>query len=142
SGVMAPVQICASAGSRRGEGEVPDWAPEDIAAAIVTAGWRASSRSSSCPVYPVAPAMATRAAAPRPPLATRSLDCTAICIGKNIYTRYYRFNQQKSMNTRDERRMNRVSSGLPADPMKARRQAVILEVVDHEALHSQEELRR
>src|ERR1700704_3611743 len=27
-------------------------------------------------------------------------------------------------------------------PMKARRQAVILEVVDHEALHSQEELRR
>src|SRR6185437_1482121 len=27
-------------------------------------------------------------------------------------------------------------------PMKSRRQAVILEVVDHEALHSQEELRR
>src|SRR5262245_66221320 len=30
----------------------------------------------------------------------------------------------------------------PADPMKARRQAVILEVIDQEALHSQEELRR
>ena len=45
SGVMAPFHRRASAGSRRADAVVP----EDIAAVIVTAGCRASSRSSSCP---------------------------------------------------------------------------------------------
>jgi hypothetical protein len=43
SGVMAPFQRCANAGSFRAEDDEPD----EVAATIVAAGWRDSSRSSS-----------------------------------------------------------------------------------------------
>ena len=58
SGTMSPFHRRASAGSRRA---APDACPDDIAAVSATAGWRASSRNSSWPVNPVAPATATRA---------------------------------------------------------------------------------
>jgi hypothetical protein len=45
SGVTASSQMRASAGSGRGALVAPD----DIAAVSVTAGWRASRRTSSCP---------------------------------------------------------------------------------------------
>ena len=42
-------------------------APDDVAAVRVTAGWRESSRSSSWPVYPVAPGdRHSRGCLPRP----------------------------------------------------------------------------
>src|SRR5262245_8871377 len=47
----------ASAGNGRGVLVAPD----DIAVVSVTAGCRARMRASSCPAYPVAPAIATRA---------------------------------------------------------------------------------
>src|SRR3977135_3879992 len=47
------------------------------------------------------------------------------------------------MNKYTDMQTDRVfSSWLPEGPMKARRQGVILELVDLEALHSQEQLRR
>ncbi len=45
SGVIVPFQMRASAGRRRAA-----VAPDEVAAVMVTAGWRASRRSSSCPV--------------------------------------------------------------------------------------------
>ncbi len=60
SGVIAPSQMRPSAGSRR----AAEAALDDVASVMRTAGWRASSRSSSWPVKPVAPATATRATAP------------------------------------------------------------------------------
>ena len=45
SGTTVPSQMRASAGSGRGALVAPD----DIAVVSVTAGWRASRRTSSCP---------------------------------------------------------------------------------------------
>ena len=84
---------------------------------------------------PVAPAMPTRVtagSAARSAVASGTArDAPTICIGKNTYTRTCR---QKSMNRR--------CIIVPDAPMKARRQSVILELIDREPLHSQEQLRR
>src|SRR5437899_4070210 len=77
--------------------------------------------------------MATRARAMEAPAAGASGAATAwptVCIREYIYTRRPAWNQHNSMYN--------AGSG----PMKARRQAVIVELVDREPLHSQEEVRR
>ena len=56
SGTTVPSQIFESDGSRRGVLV----ACEPVAAVMVTCGWRASSRISSWPAKPVAPATTTR----------------------------------------------------------------------------------
>ncbi len=56
SGTTVPSQIFESEGRRRGVLV----ACEPVAAVIVTWGWRARRRISSCPAKPVAPATATR----------------------------------------------------------------------------------
>ncbi len=126
SGTMAPFHRRVSAGSRRDD--APVW-PEDIAAVSATAGWRESRRSSSWPVKPVAPATATRASGTLA-AAGVALSCTTVCIGKNSYTHRMCLDQQKSMYTH------------ASSAMKTRRQAIILELIDREGLHSQELLRR
>ena len=56
SGTTVPSQIFASDGKRRGVLV----ACEPVATVMVTFGWRASRRISSCPAKPLAPATATR----------------------------------------------------------------------------------
>jgi len=102
--VIVPFQSRASAASfREGAGVDAEDAADDVAATIVTPGWRASTRSSSWPVYPVAPATATRVS---PSLSCRPFargwsltGWLTLCIGKYIYTRYSEVDQLKSMYT-------------------------------------------
>ena len=86
---MYGTEIC----PRHEAGAEKDAALDDVAAVIDTCGCRASSRSSSWPVYPVAPATATRAGSERRPSATTLPGATAVCIGKNTYTVKYEWNQ-------------------------------------------------
>src|SRR5204862_2167439 len=91
SGVITPSQRWVRPGNRLDEAPV---CPEDIAAPSATSGWRDSRRSSSCPVYPVAPATATRGrtAAGSAVLGEEApgdetlSDCAAVCIEGNSYT--------------------------------------------------------
>src|SRR5262249_12463366 len=94
-----PSQMCASAGSRR-----VAVLPDDIAAVSVTAGWRASRRTSSWPAYPVAPATATRAAR-RPPAPshvgpTATTAGNVVRIGNNKYTLKTQFDQWNPVHAR------------------------------------------
>src|ERR1700694_3402680 len=66
---------------------------------------------------------------PPPNCAGLEPACRTVCIRKNIYTQLSLWNQQKSMYNHPL-------------PMKARRQALILELIDRDPLHSQEQLRR
>src|SRR6266542_7142669 len=59
-----------------------------------------------------------------------AIGCETVCIGKNTYTSKCEFDQQESMYTH------------ASSSMKSRRQAVILDLIDREPLHSQEALRR
>src|SRR5207247_2550468 len=103
SGVMSPFHTRASAGSFRAID-----VPEDIAAVRVTDGWRDSSRSSSWPVYPVAPAIATFAGVETPVRREEDPASVTVCMEKYIYTRTaVRINRNQCIVTR----LRRISRG-------------------------------
>ena len=64
-------------------------APDDMAAVNVTAGWRASRRTSSCPAKPVAPATATRVVRTAPEAAEREAEGTATAIVSCLLRKEY-----------------------------------------------------
>ena len=122
---MTPSQILASAGSVRAGPSGED----DIAVVTRARGCPASHRSSSCPAKPLAPAIPTFTFSPTPALegaAARSV-IEEVSIKKHKYTLF------RSNSVYDNSQLCMV--------MKARRQALVLEVIGNEEITSQELLR-